>query len=148
MLVESPAFVHEQKIPSRYTCEGENLSPPLTLLNVPHETVSLVIIVDDPDAPHGVFNHWIIWNIAPHQHQLPEGFHSSTAKEGVTGFGKIGYHGPCPPPGKPHRYFFKVFALNSLLHIESGATKQEVEKAMQHHLIDQAELMGTYSRTN
>lgn len=144
MNIETPAFEAGKPIPDKFTCEGEDVSPELILRDVPPNTKSLVLIVDDPDAPHGTFDHWVAWNIPGDTKNLKEGV--ALAQQGKNGFGNIGYNGPCPPPGKPHRYFFKLYALNSLLTLSSGATKNMVENAMQGHIIGQAELVGTYQR--
>ncbi|WP_068466432.1 YbhB/YbcL family Raf kinase inhibitor-like protein [Candidatus Protochlamydia phocaeensis] len=150
MIIES-VFEYQQPIPSKYTCSGENISPPLKFLQIPQHAQSLVLIVDDPDAPHGVFDHWIIWNISPHVTQLSEGAPelkrlSPHPIEAKNGFGKKGYGGPCPPPGKPHRYFFKLYALDVPLALSEASSKKDVEQAMKGHVIEQAELMGTYQR--
>jgi Raf kinase inhibitor-like YbhB/YbcL family protein len=148
MLIES-VFKAEQTIPAKYTCDGEDISPPLKFLQIPQGTKSLVLIVDDPDAPHGTFDHWIVWNLPPQLTQLSEGAHelstlSPTPPQGLNGFKKTYYNGPCPPPGKPHHYHFKLYALDTWLSLAEGASKQEVEKAMKGHVIDQAELIGLY----
>lgn len=150
MLVHS-VFEYQKPIPSKYTCEGENLSPPLTISDIPNGTKSLVLIVDDPDAPNGTFDHWIVWNISPRIHAISEGarelFSSgSTAKQGTNHYNLKQYKGPCPPPGKPHRYYFKLYALNSMLNLHEGASKEEVEHAMREHIIEKAELIGTFKR--
>lgn len=144
-------FENQKPIPTRFTCEGEDLSPPLTFSGVPKGTVSMVLIVDDPDAPRGTFDHWIVWNIPPTLEGLSEGaeelFSKNTAvKQGLNGFKDLSYRGPCPPPGKPHRYYFKLYALNTLLNLKEGVSKQEVEKAIEGHILEKAELMGTYQR--
>lgn len=147
MLIESPAFVYEQTIPTKYTCSGEDVSPPLKFLQIPKNAKSLVLIVDDPDAPKGVFTHWVVWNIPPQTQELTAGAKELVnAKQGINSFRKQGYNGPCPPPGKAHRYYFKLFALDTQLNMADDASKQEVEKAMHGHIIDQAEYMGTFSR--
>lgn len=143
MLIES-VFENHQPIPARYTCDGEDVSPFLRFMNTPKNTKSLAIIVDDPDAPRGTFDHWIIWNLPPDLKQLSEGESSSSAKQGTNGFQQTGYRGPCPPPGKPHRYFFKLYALDALLPLSEGASKHELEQAMQGHILEKAELIGTY----
>lgn len=144
MIIDSPAFEHLQPIPTRYTCEGEDVSPALRFQAIPAGVKSLVLIMDDPDAPRGTFDHWIAWNLLPTQTSLPEG--ATMPMLGVNGYGDLRYRGPCPPPGKPHRYFFKLYALNTMLTLKSGASKHEVEKAMQGHIVAQAELIGTYQR--
>lgn len=148
MLIQS-VFESQQPIPAKYTCDGENVSPPLKFLQIPSDAKSLVLIVDDPDAPHGTFDHWIVWNLPPNLKELSEGAKellrlSPTPKQGINGFKKSYYQGPCPPPGKPHHYHFKLYALDAQLSLAEGASKQEVEKAIQGHIVDQAELVGTY----
>ena len=148
MLIES-VFESQQPIPAKYTCDGENVSPPLRLLQIPQGANSLVLIVDDPDAPRGTFDHWIVWNLPPNLKEITEGaeeFHQLTPapKQGINGFRKVDYQGPCPPPGKAHHYHFKLYALKGQLALPEGSTKQEVEKAMQGLIIEKAELVGTY----
>ena len=148
MLIQS-VFENQQPIPAKYTCDGEDVSPALQFMNVPEKAKSLAIIVDDPDAPRGTFDHWIIWNLPPDLKKLSEGGKemkqfSSHPKQGINGFQQTRYRGPCPPPGKPHRYFFKLFALDTLLDLTEGATKQELENAMKGHILEKAELIGTY----
>lgn len=146
MELASPAFEHHQTIPARYTCEGDDISVPLEFKHVPAGVKSFAIIVDDPDAPHGTFDHWIAWNIPGNASGLREG--EKAPKEGLNGFGVNGYRGPCPPAGGRHRYFFKVYALDTTLDIHQGATKAVLEKAMQGHILSKAELIGTYQRSN
>ena len=148
MLIES-VFESQQPIPSKYTCDGENVSPPLRFLQIPQVSKSLALIVDDPDAPHGTFDHWIVWNLPPHLKELTEGAEelkrlSPLPKQGINGFRKSYYQGPCPPVGKPHHYHFKLYALNAQISLPESSSKQEVEKAMEGHILDQAELVGTY----
>jgi Raf kinase inhibitor-like YbhB/YbcL family protein len=148
MLIES-VFKSDQPIPSQYTCDSKNLSPPLHFSQVPPKAKSLALIVDDPDAPHGTFDHWIVWNLPPDIKELTEGAPELTRlspqpSQGINGFKKSYYQGPCPPAGKPHHYHFKLYALDVQLSLSAGATKQEVEKAMQGHILTQAELVGTY----
>lgn len=150
MLIES-VFKSKEPIPKKYTCEGENVSPPLRFSQVPPKSVSLVLIMDDPDAPRGTFDHWIVWNISPTVKELNEGAKefahlSPSPMQGVNGFGKTYYQGPCPPAGKPHHYHFKLYALDVQLSLPEGASKQQVEKAMDGHILMQAELIGTYQR--
>lgn len=144
MEIESPAFVHEQIIPDRYTCKGANVSPPLVFKVIPMTAKSLVLIVDDPDAPGGVFDHWLIWNIPSATETLPEG--ASFPNQGTNGFGKALYNGPCPPPGKTHHYHFKLYALDTLLDLKAGSSKAQLQKAMQGHILDEAELIGIFKR--
>lgn len=150
MLIES-IFKSQQPIPSKYTCDGENISPSLKFSQVPSGAKSLVLIVDDPDAPKGTFDHWVLWNLPPNLKELTDGAPeltrlSPTPVQGVNGYGKSYYYGPCPPAGKPHHYHFKLYALNSQLSLPEGSTKQEVEEAMEKFIIVQAELIGTYQR--
>ena len=137
-------FENGQAIPDRYTCEGEDLSPPLMWSGVPDEARSLVLIVDDPDAPGGTFTHWLGWRIDPAMGGIAEG--ESAPSEGENGFGGTGYRGPCPPPGHgPHRYFFRLYALGEEPDLPPGAEKRNVEDAVAGALAV-AELMGTYER--
>lgn len=144
MKIESTAFKHGKPIPSKYTCKGGNVSPPLSFQDVPQEAKSLVLIVDDPDAPSGTFDHWIVWNIPVETKHLPEGAHLSN--QGKNGAGEAKYFGPCPPPGKPHRYFFKLYALDTTLNLPQGSSKKQVEAAMNGHILNQTSLMGTFQR--
>lgn len=145
LTITSSAFQNEQMIPEKYTCDGENIPPPLQIEGVPVETKSLVLIVDDPDAPVGTWVHWLVWNINPATKEIPENSVPAGSVEGTTSFGNPGYGGPCPPSGT-HRYFFKCYALDRTLDLSISATNEEVAKAMQGHIIDQGELMGVYSR--
>jgi len=148
--IESSAFKEGEKIPSKYTCDGKNISPHLFWKNTPKETISFALINDDPDAPVGDWVHWIIYNIPATTHELKEGASSKKllpkeSIEGMTDFRKTGYGGPCPPSGI-HRYFFKLYALNTVLHLPAGVTKKKLLDAMQGHIISQATLIGKYSR--
>ncbi len=149
MIIES-VFESQQPIPSRYTGDGADISPPLRFLQLPSNAKSLALIVDDPDAPRGTFDHWIVWNIPPAIKELSEGapeLHvSAKSKQGINGFAQTIYRGPAPPSGKPHRYFFKLYALDRELAIPEGSKKQELEEAMKGHIIERAELIGTYQR--
>jgi hypothetical protein len=145
MTISSTAFSEGDEIPRRHTCDGEDLSPPLTWSGTPNGIQSLVMITDDPDAPSGTFVHWVLYNIPPDTSSLSEGV-SGVGTQGVNGFGKSGYGGPCPPKGPAHRYFFKIYALDKSLNLQSGATKAEVEMAMQGHVLAQGQLMGMYER--
>ena len=147
MKLESPAFLNNQNIPAKYTCDGENISPPLKILDVPEGAKSLALIVDDPDASSGSWLHWMLWNISPTTTQIAEVSIPEGAVEGLTDFGKTGYGGPCPP-SNTHRYFFKLFALDTMLELSDSAKLQELEQAMQEHIIEQAELIGFYARQN
>ena len=144
MKITSPAFENNQNIPAGYTCDGKNVNPPLQITDVPAGAKSLALIMDDPDSPTGTWDHWIVFNIPPHVTQIPE----DSEPEGVQGrtsFQELGYGGPCPGSGE-HRYFFKLYALDRQLDLKEGATKAEVERAMEGHILEQAELMGQYSR--
>lgn len=143
----SKAFKEHQPIPLEYGCYGENISPPLEWGDAPLETKSFVLIVDDPDAPSKVWTHWVVYNIPADTRECKEGKPPNGASEGVNDFGNIGYGGPCPPSGV-HRYYFKLYALNQPLELGQGATKQEVEKAMQTHILKETQLMGTYTAKN
>ena len=150
----SSAFKEGEKIPSKYTCDGANVSPQLHWNEQLPEVKSLVIVVDDPDAPGGDFVHWVIYNLPANMTELHEDVTPSRnipdeVMLGTNSFGRIGYSGPCPPKGKPHRYFFRIYALNTILHhLESGATKQQLLKAMEGHIISEGYLMGRYERSN
>ncbi len=150
--LQSNAFQEGADIPRQYTCEGADASPALTWSEPPHKTLSFALIADDPDAPVGTWVHWVAWNIPAGAHQLPENVAKSAdlpggGKQGSNDFKKTGYGGPCPPPGKPHRYFFKLYALDSTLDLKSGATKKDLEQAMKGHILAQAQLMGKYQRS-
>ncbi|HWY40809.1 MAG TPA: YbhB/YbcL family Raf kinase inhibitor-like protein [Chthoniobacterales bacterium] len=143
--ISSPTFAAGAAIPAEFTCDGANVSPPLLIEGAPVEAKSLALIVDDPDAPSGLFTHWIIWNMDPKTRiSMPEA-HVENGIEGKNDFGKVGYGGPCPPSGT-HRYFFKVFALDRMLDLKPGAKRQEVDAAMKGHVIGQGQLMGKYSK--
>jgi len=135
-------FSNNENIPKKFTCDGQNISPPIEIENIPEGTKSLALIVDDPDAPGGMFVHWVTWNISP-QKKIEE--NTAPGKQGTNDFPMQGYGGPCPPSGT-HRYFFKVYALDSELDISSDSKKQDLEKAMQTHIIEKAELIGLYKR--
>jgi len=140
--VSSPAFEHNALIPAKYTCDGDDVSPPLTIGGIPEGTKSLVLIVDDPDAPMGTWDHWVVWNIPPTRSIAED---TVPGTEGVNTYRRHSYGGPCPPSGT-HRYFFKVYALDTLLSLGSNATKRDVEKAMQDHVLAKGELIGLYRR--
>jgi hypothetical protein len=143
LTVSSPAFENNKLIPSKYTCDGDNVNPPLTIEGVPDETKSLVLIVDDPDAPMGTWDHWIVWNIPP-TNKIEENTVPGT--EGVNDSRKHSYGGPSPPWGT-HRYFFKVYALDTKLDLNPNSRKKDVEKAMQGHILAKGELVGLYRRS-
>jgi hypothetical protein len=141
----SSAFTEGSTIPKKYTCDGEDISPALEWSGVPQGTKSLALIVDDPDAPVGTFVHWVLYDIPADATGLPEGV-TGTGTLGKSSFGKTGYGGPCPPKGPAHRYYFKLYALDTALGLKAGSTKAEVEKAMQGHILAQGQVMGKYSR--
>ncbi len=144
MKITSSAFQQGGNIPSKFTCDGANTNPPLQISDVPPEAKSLVLIVDDPDAPSGLFTHWAVWNISPQTSTIAEG---STPKgvQGTNDFGRSGYGGPCPPSGI-HRYYFRISALDRELDLPFGAKRSQLDAAMKGHVIAQGESMGRYSR--
>jgi Raf kinase inhibitor-like YbhB/YbcL family protein len=149
--LKSTAFANGGEIPRRYTCDGADLSPALSWVGVPAGTQSLALIADDPDAPVGTWTHWILWNVSAKATVLPEGVPQietldNGARQGRNDFKRIGYGGPCPPPGKTHRYFFKLYALDTRLDLKAGASKNELEFAMKGHVLSQTELVGIYRR--
>jgi len=142
LTVTSPGFENNNLIPSKYTCDGDDVNPPLIIEGIPEGTKSLVLIVDDPDAPMGTWDHWIVWNISPTS-KIEE--NSVPGVEGLNDFRKHSYGGPCPPSGT-HRYFFKVYALDTKLDLNSNSRKKNVEKAMKGHILAEGVLVGLYSR--
>ena len=144
LTISSPAFAHEQHIPRNYTCEGAGVNPPLEINDLPDNARSLALIMEDPDAPTRVFDHWIVWNIPPTDRILEN---SHPGVEGLNSRGKIGYTGPCPPSGT-HRYFFKVFALDTLLGNDKGGDKNKLIHDMQNHVLAYGELIGLYEKHN
>lgn len=144
MKIES-VFKFGEEIPSVYTCDGDDISPELVISQVPEEAKSLVLIVDDPDAPVGLFVHWVLYNIPPETTVISSQNIPKDAVEGMTNFGSMGYGGPCPPNGQ-HRYFFKLYALDKMLELPQGATKDQVENAMKENIMQEATLMGVYDR--
>ena len=145
MKIISSVFQNNTKIAYKYTCDGENVSPPLEFLDIPENAKSLVLIVDDPDAPAKTWIHWVVYNINPKTTKVDENIIPQGGIEAMTDFGKPGYGGPCPPSGT-HRYFFKLYALDSKIELPQNPTKQMVEEKMQDHILDQAELIGFYGR--
>jgi len=145
MKILSPVFNHNSVIPSLYTCDGENTNPPFVFEDVPLATQSLVLISDDPDAPAGTWVHWTLWNIPSSTKGILENNVPKGAIEGITSFGTTGYGGPCPPSGE-HRYFFKLYALDTILNIGPEIDKESLEEAMKGHVIEQSEIIGLYSR--
>lgn len=145
MLISSPAFEHNGIIPSQYTCDGENMNPPLKFVGIPEATQSLVLILDDPDSPSGNWLHWILVNIEPSINSIQEGVIPAGVKQGINSFGNLGYGGPCPSSGT-HRYFFRLYALDKKLETHPPFGREEIEQMMSGHIIAQAELMGQYGR--
>jgi len=147
LTLTSPAFENGGEIPPKYTCDGEDISPPMTISNIPESAISLALVMDDPDAVQvggKVWDHWILWNIPSSTTEIPEG----KEPEGVQGTGtngSKGYRGPCPPD-RPHVYRFKIYALDIKLELQAGATKRELEKVIQDHILEEAELQTSYSR--
>lgn len=149
--LSSSAFKAGAEIPRQHSCDGADLSPALSWSGAPAGTKSFVLIVDDPDAPVGTWVHWVLYDLPSTATELPQGVPNdetlaSGAKHGVNDFRKTGYGGPCPPPGKPHRYFFKLYALDAPTNLKPHATKAQVLRAIEGHVLGQAELMGTYKR--
>lgn len=148
--ITSTAFTEGSMIPQDYTCDGEDISPPLAWSGVPDGTKSLALICDDPDAPMGTWVHWVLFNIPAHIMELPtnispEKIIQNGAKHGINDFRKFGYGGPCPPGGT-HRYYFKLYALDTEINVETGITKAQLLKAMEGHILAEGQLMGRYSR--
>ena len=149
--ISSPGFQEGERIPSKYTCQGQDISPQLDWGGVPKEAKSLALIMDDPDAPGGIFTHWVIFNIPPDSLKLPEAVSNEpqlpgSAQQGSNDGGGIGYYGPCPPPGRPHRYLFTIYTLDKELDLKAGASKGQLLKAMEGQILNQARLTGTYQR--
>ncbi|MGD2215096.1 MAG: YbhB/YbcL family Raf kinase inhibitor-like protein [Gemmatimonadales bacterium] len=150
--VTSPAFEDGGSIPVRHTCQGEDVSPAIEWANVPAEARSLALICDDPDAPRGTWVHWVVYDIPPGFTALSESIppHEVTpegAKQGLNDFNRLGYGGPCPPPGGPHRYFFKLYALDIEPGLPAGATKADLLRAIKGHVLDEGQLVGKYERS-
>jgi Raf kinase inhibitor-like YbhB/YbcL family protein len=150
MKLTSTAFPEGGTIPKDYTGDGRDVSPPLTWSEVPDGTRSFALIGDDPDAPRGTWVHWVLYNLPADQRELTEGVPTDPtlpngARQGKNDFNNTGYGGPAPPPGKPHRYFFKLYALDTTLNLPEGATKAQLEQAMKGHVLAQGQLMGKYS---
>ena len=147
MEILSNVFKNSQIIPRRYTCDGKNFSPPLRFLDISKNAKSLALIMDDPDAPVGLWVHWLIWNIAPNVNAINENQAPEKAVVGRNTSGTNKYTGPCPPD-REHRYFFKLYALDITLDLPASADKNQLENAIQGHIIEEAELIGRYNRTN
>jgi len=146
MNISSPAFQANERIPDEYTCQGENINPPLTISGAPEETQSLALIVEDPDAPAGTFDHWLVFNIDSTVTEIGPGSIPPNGIQVVNGFGQLEYGGPCPPAGPDHRYFFKIYALGAMLDPNLITDKPSLLAAMQGHTLASAELIGLYSR--
>jgi Raf kinase inhibitor-like YbhB/YbcL family protein len=151
LTISSKSFANGGTIPEKYTCDAEDVSPELSWNEPPAGTKSFALLVDDPDAPVGNWNHWALWNAPAESRGLPEGVSKTRhlpdgTQQGMNDFRKIGYNGPCPPPGKPHRYFFKLYALDAKLTLKDNSGKRELEEGMKGHVLAQAEWMGQYGR--
>lgn len=149
--IKSPVFAEGENIPKKYTCDGQDLSIPLTWTDPPAGTKGFALIADDPDAPMGTWVHWVLYDIPAEVRQLPEGVSRQEtlkdgARQGVTDFRKIGYGGPCPPPGPVHRYFFKLYAVDKKIGLPPGAAKRQVLDAIKGHILGEVQLMGRYKR--
>jgi hypothetical protein len=145
--ISSPAFENNGKIPSTYACDGVNTNPPLKIENIPREAKSLALIFDDTDAPRGSYVHWILWNIDPGVKEIKENSVPEGAIQGLNDFKKNHYGGPCPP-GRAHKYVFKIYALNSPLKLDPNSTKRDLEKAMEGRVLAQAQWAGVYKRVS
>lgn len=143
MHITSSAFEHNERIPAKYTCNGQNVNPSLRIEDIPPGTQSMAIIVDDPDAPGKTFLHWLIWDIVP-TNEIAE--NSAPGTQGRTDFGKPAYGGPCPPSGT-HRYFFRVYALGTTLGVAEGSSRADLEQAMKGHVLAEAEIIGLYAQS-
>ena len=141
----SPAFKNGDFIPRKYSCQGEDINPALQWKGIPSETKSLVLVVDDPDAPGGTWTHWLVWNINPQIASIAENSVPPRAILGTNNFQKLAYGGPCPPSGV-HRYFFKLYALDTILHLPTGAGRSQLETMMKNHVLAQGILMGRYAK--
>ncbi len=149
--LSTTSFPADGEIPKKFTCDAADTSPQLSWTDAPAGTQSFALISDDPDAPVGTWVHWVLFDLPPQTQELPEGVAKvdelpTGGRQGRNDFRKIGYSGPCPPPGKPHRYFFKLYALDKVLGLKPDVSKQEVEQAMQGHILGKAEIMGKYGR--
>ncbi len=151
MKLSSPAFEHGARMDSKFTCQGDNISPPLKIEDVPEEAQSLVLICDDPDAatdpngPGDTYDHWVLYNISPKVTEVPQDSSPASATQGLNGRHDLSWIGPCPPTGE-HRYFFRLYALDTKLDLEEGADKEEVESALAGHVLAHTELIGTYEK--
>jgi len=151
MKISNASFAAGEMIPKKFTCDGPDVSPKLSWTEPPAKTQSFALIMDDPDASAGTWVHWVLFDLPADTRELAEGVAkqeqlANGARQGRSDFGKIGYGGPCPPPGDPHRYFFKLYALDAKLNLKAGATKPDVERTMKGHILAHAEMMGRYGR--
>ena len=151
MQLSSPAFSEGQSIPQKYTGQGDDVSPPLTWSGAPMQAKSFALTTDDPDAPVGDWVHWVIYDLPAGQTSLPENVARTAtlpdgSRQGINDFKETGYGGPMPPPGKPHRYFFRIYALDTMLTLKAGATRDQLLEAMKGHVIAEGQLMGAYQR--
>jgi Raf kinase inhibitor-like YbhB/YbcL family protein len=152
--ISSPAFAAGRTLPERYTADGEDLSPPIRWVNEPGGTRSLALVCEDPDAPHGRWVHWVLFNLPAQMNSLEEGvpreesleIGAREARQGKNDFGKIGYNGPAPPPGRPHRYYFKLYALDVVLNLPGGINQDELAAALDGHVLSEAALIAKYGR--
>lgn len=144
MKISSSAFAEQESIPSKYTCDGSDTIPPMKFDGVPQGAASLVLIMDDPDAPRGTWDHWVVWNIPPRTTEVAEG-KTPSGVVGKNSWGKNAWGGPCPPD-RQHRYFFKLYALDTKLELPASAGKADLEKAMKSHVLIEAQLVGVYDR--
>ena len=145
MNITSQSFKGGERIPSKYTCDGENVNPQLSFHGIPGDAKSLALIMDDPDAPSGTFTHWLLWDISAETNDIAEATEIKTTT-GTNDFGNIGYGGPCPPKGEEHHYYFRLYALDTLLDLSAGSNHEQLNLAMSQHILDEAELIGTYKR--
>jgi len=152
LTITSPAFTDSASIPRKYSCDGNDVSPPLSWSGVPDNAKSLALIMDDPDAPNGTWTHWVVWNIPVNSTSLPEGVSKTTASitgggmQGQNSWPKTGYGGPCPPPGNAHHYYFRLFALDNMLTLPDSTGSAALQRAMTGHIVAQAQTLGMYSR--
>ncbi|HEY3875689.1 MAG TPA: YbhB/YbcL family Raf kinase inhibitor-like protein [Candidatus Kapabacteria bacterium] len=151
LTISTTAFQKDSAIPQKFTCQGEDHSPALAWSGAPENTKSYALVVEDPDAPHGTFYHWVMYDIPPTERGLAENIEKrdrlgNGTRQGTNSFGQMGFNGPCPPPGKPHRYYFKLFALDAMLNIPGEATRDTLMSAMNGHILAEGEIMGTYAR--
>jgi Raf kinase inhibitor-like YbhB/YbcL family protein len=151
LTLSSPSFSNGGDIAKKFTCDGADVSPQLSWTDPPAGTQAFALLADDPDAPVGNWNHWTMWNLPPSSRGVPEGMSKDAhlpdgSEQGLNDFPKVGYNGPCPPPGKPHRYYFRLFALDAKLDLKPRAGKRDLEAAMKGHVLAQAEWMGRYGR--